>query len=80
MLFREYLLIHMSLTLIKILFQVYGSRKGWEADQALEAWKQDVTVQILLMHYLNRVHFDAPMSIVASRAGDLPLDEERYWH
>ena len=32
MLFREYLLIHMSLTLIKTLLQVHGSREGWEAD------------------------------------------------
>jgi len=41
---HEYL-IHMSLTLIKILLQVYGGREGWEADQALEAWKQDMTVR-----------------------------------
>ena len=45
MLFREYLLIHMSLTLIKILLQVYGSCEAWEADRALEAWKQGVTVR-----------------------------------
>jgi hypothetical protein len=46
MLFREYLLIHMSLTLIKILLQVYGSREGWEADRALEAWKQGENVTV----------------------------------
>lgn len=64
MLFRkDLLLIHPSLTLMKMLRRymvVVKVGKPTERSKPGNRGKRDS--QILLMHYLNRVHFDTPMS------------------